>query len=41
MPRTLDLSDAVPAPTATQPFVNASKTSVQWLHIDVTSVEAL
>lgn len=40
-PRTLDLSDAVPKPTATQPFVNASQTAVQWVHIDVLGVEAL
>ncbi len=40
-PRTFDLSDAVPAPTAIQPVLDANKVPVQWLHIDVVGVEAL
>ena len=40
-PRTFDLSDAVPAPTATQPIRDANGTSPQWLHIDVLEVTAL
>ncbi len=41
MPRTFDLSDAVPVPTATQPVYDANKVPVQWLHIDVLAVEAM
>lgn len=40
-PRTLSLSDAVPPSSATQPILDANMKSVQWLHIDVTRVEAL
>lgn len=40
-PRTLDLSNAVPAANVTQPIRDANGTAPQWLHIDVLGVEAL